>query len=202
MFRISLALPLLLSTLLLIPTAIAQGSDTSKPARDLLKASGAIIHTSMGDIKIALFPDKAPVTVDNFIRYAKADFYKGTIFHRVIRRFAVQGGGITEDLERKEPLFPPIVNESDNRLRNKRWTISMARQSEPNSATSQFFFNTGLNFKLDYQGRKPGYAVFGEALPESQHIIAQIAKVPTQRMFHFQDLPIEPILINGVTILP
>lgn len=156
------------------------------------------LHTDKGDIVIELYPDKAPVTVENFLQYARDGFYDGTIFHRVIRRFMIQGGGFTEDLEQK-PTRDPIVNESSFDLRNERWTVAMARTSDPDSATSQFFINVGLNLSLDYKPREPGYAVFGKVI-EGQNVVRDISNVKTHSVDGMDDVPVEPIHIVSVDI--
>ena len=117
-----------------------------------------IIETSKGSITVELYADKAPITVENFLGYVRSGFYNGTIFHRVIRRFAVQGGGFTPDLVEKDN-GEPIINESKtSKLSNERWTIAMARTNDPNSAQSQFYFNMGMNLNLDARMGRDGYA--------------------------------------------
>ncbi len=144
-------------------------------------------------------PDKAPVTVENFLNYARSGFYDGTIFHRVIQRFAVQGGGFTEDLQEK-PNGEPIVNESkDSKLRNERWTVAMARTDDPNSARSQFFINMRMNLELDARMGRDGYAVFGKVV-EGQHVVRDIAMSKTHAVGDFDDVPVEPIFINSVSV--
>jgi len=180
-----LAYTLLLS--LLIAPAFAQ----EKPQ--------VTLHTTHGDMLIELYPDKAPVTVENFLQYARSGFYDGTRFHRSIRRFVIQGGGFTADLEEKATR-DPIVNEADNGLRNDRWTLSMARTNDPDSATSQFFINTGLNLNLDKRGPNAGYAVFGKVI-EGQDVVREINNLPTQTVGFMRDVPKEKVLIERVTIV-
>lgn len=157
------------------------------------------LHTSQGDIVLALYPDKAPVTVANFLGYARSGFYDNTIFHRVIRRFAVQGGGYTKDLVEK-PNGEPIVNEAKSSgLRNDRWTVAMARTADPDSARSQFFINMRMNLSLDARAGRAGYAVFGEVI-DGQHVVRDIANSKTHAYGGFDDLPVEPILIESVTV--
>jgi peptidyl-prolyl cis-trans isomerase A (cyclophilin A) len=152
-----------------------------------------VLTTTMGEITIVLFDQKAPITVKNFLAYVDSGFYNGTIFHRVIPGFVIQGGGYTADMRRKETL-PPIENESRNGLRNRRGTLSMARTNDPNSATSQFFINLADNRNLDYGPRGPGYAVFGMVI-EGMEIVDKIARVPTETREVFQNVPKEPIVI-------
>ncbi len=133
-------------------------------------------ETNMGTFVVALYPDKAPKTVDNFMKYVQGGFYDGTIIHRVVRGFVIQGGGYTPDGTPKQTL-PPIPNESDNGLSNLRGTIAMARTQDPDSATSQFYINTADNTRLDYQNGKPGYTVFGKVI-EGMDVIDKIEQQP------------------------
>ena len=159
------------------------------------------LHTSKGDITIELYSDKAPITVDNFLGYARSGFYDGTIFHRVIQRFAVQGGGFTADMVEK-PNGEPIENESkSSKLRNERWTVAMARTEDPNSARSQFFINMRMNLDLDARMGRDGYAVFGKVV-DGQNIVRDIAISDTHSLGDFDDVPVEPILINSVSVSP
>ena len=158
----------------------------------------AVIHTNKGDITLTLFPEKAPASVANFIHYAESNFYNDTIFHRVVKRFAIQGGGFTKELIRKNTLTP-IVNESNNGLHNDRWTVAMARTNDPDSATSQFYINLRMNSSLDKRGKKLGYAVFGE-VTDGFHVVQAIGKQKTQRLSSFANLPIETIVIHSVEI--
>lgn len=158
----------------------------------------AVIHTTLGDITVELYPDKAPVTVANFLDYASSGFYDGTIFHRVIQRFMIQGGGMTKDMVKK-PTKAPIVNESKNGLHNDRWTLAMARTADPDSATSQFYINVSMNYRLDPQQGQPGYAVFGMVI-DGKHVVKAIEKTATQTLGMYQNVPVEPIVITGVDI--
>lgn len=158
-----------------------------------------VLHTSKGDITIELYEDKAPITVANFLEYARSGFYDGTIFHRVVKRFAVQGGGFDKDLNEK-PNGDPIVNEAkESGLRNNRWTVAMARTDDPNSARSQFFINMRMNLELDARMGRDGYAVFGKVI-DGQHVVRDIATAETHERGGFEDLPVEPIFINSVTV--
>ncbi|MBB6066881.1 peptidylprolyl isomerase [Methanococcus maripaludis] len=159
----------------------------------------ATIQTTLGTIKIELFADKAPITVENFKKYAETGFFDGTIFHRVIKGFMVQGGGFTKDGIQKE-TFAPIKNEAKNGLSNKRGTIAMARTNVVDSATSQFFINTVDNMFLNYQNdANYGYAVFGE-MTEGFDVLDKIAAVKTGNRGYFADWPVEDVIIEKVTV--
>ena len=168
------------------------------------KGSGAPrvrLATSMGEIVIELYPEKAPKTVENFLGYAQAGFYDGTVFHRVIDGFMIQGGGFAEDMTQK-PTGEKITNEADNGLKNKRGTVAMARTSEPHSASSQFFVNTVDNRFLDHTGKNPqgwGYAVFGQVV-EGMDVVDAIAKVKTGTTGGMQNVPVESVVIREATI--
>ncbi len=162
----------------------------------------AQIETSKGEILLELDILKAPVSVANFIAYARAGHYDGTIFHRVIKGFMIQGGGFTPDL-RNRPTRDPIVNEAPNKLKNKTGTIAMARTAEVNSATSQFFINTADNPSLDHGGMNPamyGYAVFGKVV-DGMDVVYAIEQQSTTIKDGYQDVPVEPILIKKVEII-
>ncbi len=159
------------------------------------------MKTSVGIIKIELYPEKAPITVQNFLHYAAEHFYDGTIFHRVIPGFMIQGGGFTPDMQQK-PTNPPIKNEADNGLKNLEGTIAMARTNEINSATSQFFINTVNNYFLDHKNDTPegyGYAVFGKVI-SGMEVVHKIEHVPTKTIGPFQDVPVQPVVIESVKI--
>ncbi len=166
----------------------------------LAHAQKVRLSTSQGDIVVQLEAAKAPKTVENFLQYVKSGHYNGTIFHRVIDGFMVQGGGMTPDMKEK-PTRAPIPLESRNGLVNKRGTLAMARTSVPDSATAQFFINVKDNAFLD-SARSPdgnGYAVFGEVV-EGMDIVDKIRKVPTSNKGFHQDVPVEPVLIKQATI--
>lgn len=157
----------------------------------------AKMTTSLGDITIELYEQQTPETVQNFLQYVDDGFYDGTIFHRVIPGFVLQGGGLTSDMERKTTRSP-ITNESDNGLENLRGTLSMARLPDPNSATSQFFINLSDNPHLDYQGSGQwGYAVFGKVV-EGMDVVDKIAAVKTTNTAGHQDVPETPVVIEHV----
>ena len=163
----------------------------------------ALIHTSLGDIKLELYAEKAPVSVENFINYAKSGFYDGTIFHRVISHFMIQGGGFTPDMEKK-PTSEPIANEAGNGLSNLRGTVAMARTNDPHSATAQFFINTQDNVNLDYTGgtnsRTWGYAVFAQ-VTEGMNVVEDIRLVETTSAPPFSDVPKVPVVIESIEII-
>lgn len=161
----------------------------------------AVISTSLGDFTVELFKDRAPVSVENFLQYAREGFYEGTIFHRVVRRYVVQGGGYDAALKEK-PTRGPILNEATNGLRNLRGTLAMARTRALRSATSQFYINLSDNRELDHRGFTPsdyGYAVFGRVLA-GMDIVDQIGMVPTQTAGGMEDVPVTPVIIKSVTV--
>lgn len=155
------------------------------------------LETSVGVISVELFEDQAPVTVANFLEYVDAGFFDGTIFHRVIPNFMIQGGGFIDDMSEK-PTRDPIKNEADNGVKNERGTLSMARTSDINSATSQFFINVADNKFLDHSERDFGYAVFAKVV-EGMDVMDQIARVKTGNKGGHQDVPVEPIAIQSAT---
>lgn len=155
------------------------------------------LSTDHGDIVIELFDDAAPVSCANFRRYVDDGFYSGTVFHRVIPNFMVQGGGFDADMEKKETL-DPIRNEADNGKKNLRGTLAMARTSAVNSATSQFFINLRDNAFLDHGGRDFGYAVFGR-VTDGMDVVDTIAAQPTGKVSGHQDVPLAPVRITEAT---
>jgi peptidyl-prolyl cis-trans isomerase B (cyclophilin B) len=157
------------------------------------------LETTKGAIVIEVNETAAPVTAANFLQYVKDGFYDGTIFHRVIPNFMIQGGGFTSDMKQK-PTRPPIVNEGKNGLKNKRGAIAMARTNDPNSATGQFFINLVDNANLDYSARNPGYAVFGQVV-EGMDVVDAIAKVKTGIKDMYQDVPVEPVIIKSAKVV-
>ena len=150
-------------------------------------------ETTHGAFTIELFPKEAPVSAENFLRYVDDGFFDGTLFHRIVPGFVIQGGGLTADFRNKETRAP-IANEAKNGLKNKRGSLSMARTSDVNSATSQFFVNLSDNDFLDHSARDYGYAVFGR-VTEGMETIDKIAKVSTGRRKGYQDAPMEDVLI-------
>ena len=154
-----------------------------------------ILHTNHGNIKIQLHADKAPKTVENFLNYVRSGHYDGTIFHRVIDNFMIQGGGFEPGMNQK-PTSNPVENEANNGLQNAPYTIAMARTSDPHSATAQFFINVSNNNFLDYPGQDGwGYAVFGE-VTEGQEIVDAIKAVPTGRSGMHADVPRDDVIIE------
>ncbi|GFO65235.1 peptidylprolyl isomerase [Geomonas paludis] len=161
-----------------------------------------VMETSMGTIKIELFKDKAPISVRNFLSYVKDAYYDGTIFHRVIKNFMVQGGGLDENMQPKKTKFA-IKNEATNGLKNVRGTLAMARTAVVDSATSQFFINVVDNAFLDHAGKTPdrfGYAVFGQVI-EGMDVVDAIRDVKTGNKAGHQDVPVEPVFINSVKLV-
>jgi cyclophilin family peptidyl-prolyl cis-trans isomerase len=154
-------------------------------------------ETSHGSFTVELFPKEAPVTVENFLQYVDDKFFDGTIFHRIVPGFVIQGGGLTVDFNNKDTR-DPIQNEAKNGLKNTRGTLSMARTSDINSATSQFFVNLSDNAFLDNGPRDFGYAVFGR-VTEGMEVIDKIAKVKTGRRKGYQDAPMEDVVIVSAT---
>jgi cyclophilin family peptidyl-prolyl cis-trans isomerase len=165
-----------------------------------LAAPTVEMQTSMGTIVIELDSEKAPKTVHNFLQYARDDFYKDTIFHRVMDGFMIQGGGFTRDMEQK-PTNKSVENEAKNGLKNVRGSIAMARTQDPHSATAQFFINHKDNAMLDYPARDGwGYAVFGKVV-QGMDVVDKIAKVPTGNRAMYQNVPVEPVVIQSVKII-
>jgi len=161
-----------------------------------------VLSTSMGDIKVELYADKAPVSTKNFLDYAKAGYYDGTIFHRVIPSFMIQGGGLTSDMqEKREGQKPAIKNESSNGLKNETGTLAMARTSAPDSATSQFFINVKDNAFLDKEKAQDGvgYAVFGKVV-EGMDVVRKIEQVKTATKGPHQNVPVDPVAIKSVKV--
>ncbi len=166
------------------------------------KMTQVTIKTSVGDIQLELNDEKAPITVENFKTIASSGYYEGTIFHRVINGFMIQGGGLTADMNNKPSGTGPIQNEANNGLPNDRGTIAMARTMDPHSATSQFFINHKDNAFLNHTGETSqgwGYAVFG-MVTEGMDVVDQIAEVTTGSSGAYQDVPEEVITIESVTI--
>jgi peptidyl-prolyl cis-trans isomerase A (cyclophilin A)/peptidyl-prolyl cis-trans isomerase B (cyclophilin B) len=181
--RVSIACALLLSFTL----GIAHAADNPR----------VLMQTSKGDIVLELYPDKAPKSVANFVQYVKDGHYNGTVFHRVINNFMVQGGGFDKNLHQK-PTRAAIENEAKNGLKNEAYTLAMARTSDPHSATAQFFINVKHNRFLDYPGQDGwGYAVFGKVI-KGQEVVDKIKQTPTGRM----DIPQEQIVIESAKLLP
>jgi peptidyl-prolyl cis-trans isomerase A (cyclophilin A) len=160
-----------------------------------------LMSTSLGDIKIELYEKEAPESVKNFLAYVNDKFYDGTIFHRVIGGFMLQGGGFTENMEQK-PTKPPIKNEGGNGLKNDTYTLAMARTSVPDSATSQFFINVKNNDFLNRENAQDGvgYAVFGKVI-DGTDVVKKIEQVQTGRKGMYSDVPVQPVVIKSVTVV-
>ena len=159
--------------------------------------------TNMGEIVLELDRSKAPKTVENFLRYVNEGFYEGTIFHRVIDGFMIQGGGFNKALRKRNP-HAPVVNEADNGLSNKIGTIAMARTNDPHSAAAQFYINVANNDFLDFREKTPrgwGYAVFGRVV-KGMDVVEKIKSVPTTNPGHLmRDVPADPVIIEKVTLI-
>jgi len=179
-------------------TFLAGTSLLSSDDKSLEKHPVVVIDTSLGKIKVELYADKAPGTVKNFLSYVDDKFYDGTIFHRVIPSFMVQGGGFTPDLKEKKTK-DPIKNESDNGVANERGTIAMARTSEPDSATSQFFINVRDNAFLDRAKSRDGvgYCVFGKVI-EGMDVVDKIKDVETTSQGVFENVPKKEVVIKSI----
>ena len=161
-----------------------------------------LMSTSMGEVKIELYEKEAPETVKNFLAYVNDKFYDGTIFHRVIPGFMIQGGGFTAAMEQK-PTKSPIKNEAGNGLKNDTGTIAMARTSDPDSATAQFFINVKSNDFLNRDKAQDGvgYTVFGKVI-EGMDVVRKIEQVQTSRKGMYADMPVESVLIKSITVVP
>lgn len=190
----------ILAVLSIALSLVAMMSFGSAGAQDKAQENPIVVmKTSMGDITIELYPDKAPLSVKNFLNYVDTKFYEGLIFHRVMSNFMIQGGGFTPDMVRKEG-GAPIQNEADNKLSNERGTIAMARTSDPHSATSQFFINVKDNKALDFTAKSPqgwGYAVYGKVI-DGMDVVDAIRQVKTTTKAGNENVPVDPIVIKKV----
>jgi cyclophilin family peptidyl-prolyl cis-trans isomerase len=189
--------------LLAFAAPAAQPAPKAKAQSPVAASPRVLLETTKGKIVLELNAEKAPKTVKNFLDYVKAGHYNGTVFHRVIPGFMIQGGGMTPDLTER-PTRPPIPNEADNGLLNQRGTIAMARTADPNSATSQFFINVANNGSLNFRGKTPagwGYAVFGNVV-EGMDVVDAIVNVPTTTKGPYENVPKEPLLIQKATVVP
>lgn len=166
------------------------------------QAPKVMLQTSLGDIVLSLDAEKAPKTVANFLQYTKDGFYDGTIFHRIIKGFMIQGGGLTADMNKKKNK-PPITNEATNGLSNKRGSIAMARTGDPHSATAQFFINTVDNLSLNHRSQTPkgwGYCVFGKVV-SGMDVVDKIAAVATGFKTGHRDVPTTPVVIQHAVVV-
>ncbi len=195
-----LAIAILAACLPLAACAQPQSQPSSQPQGCTPKGNAPMkvkLTTSMGPIVIELDREKAPISVDNFVKYVEAGHYNGTIFHRVIDNFMIQGGGFTKDMQQK-PVQAPIKNEGANGLKNMNYTVAMARSGVRDSATSQFFINVKDNEFLNYSGENPqgwGYAVFGKVV-EGKETVDKIKKVATGNAGGHQNVPTAPVVIE------
>lgn len=192
-----------IATLLILVSSCAENNNVAEVEQQKEKVmTEVIIKTSLGDINLELNNEKAPITVENFKSIAESGYYEGTIFHRVINGFMIQGGGLNADMSNKSSGTSPIQNEANNGLSNDRGTIAMARTMDPHSATSQFFINHKDNGFLNHTGETSqgwGYAVFG-VVTDGMDVVDQIAEVATGSSGAYQDVPEEVITIESVVI--
>ena len=204
-FRVSAA-TICITAVMTLVTCCQATAQTPAPAPTPKKSPEVELDTTAGKIIIALDAEKAPKTVANFLDYVKSGHYNGTIFHRVIPDFMIQGGGLDASMKEKKTK-PPIINESNNGLRNVKYSIAMARTNDPNSATSQFFINTKDNAFLNRSPRNPGYAVFGrvvkglgvvDTISRVQTTTKESGSIPGARM---QDVPVKEVTIKSATVL-
>lgn len=201
----SITLAFVSSCVLLLSGVHAQESSMTEPAStqpNINTSTMIIVKTSMGEIEIALDAEKAPKTVENFLSYVADKHYDGTIFHRVIPNFMIQGGGFEQGMAQK-PTKPPVENEADNGLKNDKYTIAMARTNDPHSATAQFFINAKDNDFLNFSSKTPsgwGYTVFG-SVTKGQDVVDAIEKVSTRNVGPFGDVPVEDVIIESVQVV-
>ena len=195
---VALALVLAQATAPAAPAAppVAEPAPKPAPTGPVVAFEVAQGRTVFGTITIALNPEKAPLSVRNFLKYVRSGYYEGTVFHRVIPGFMIQGGGFTPALEEK-PTEGPIRNEARNGLRNSRGTVAMARKNDPDSADSQFYINLRDNHRLDYGIGGAGYAVFGEVV-EGMDVVDRIATVPTTNRKGMENVPQMAVVIRNV----
>jgi peptidyl-prolyl cis-trans isomerase B (cyclophilin B) len=183
-------------------TGAAAGPGVSPAAKKAMHDATnpvVLVTTTLGDITIELYKKEAPKTVDNFLAYTKSKHYDGTIFHRVIANFMIQGGGFDKDMKEKATM-PPIVNEASSGVSNAVGTVAMARTNDPNSATSQFFINVKDNKFLDKNAQSAGYAVFGKVI-DGMDVVNQIKDVKTTTKPPYENVPVVPVVIKSVSIL-
>jgi peptidyl-prolyl cis-trans isomerase A (cyclophilin A)/peptidyl-prolyl cis-trans isomerase B (cyclophilin B) len=192
-----MSLPRFFASLLLACSAMFAVTCSAQAAD---AAPRVLLKTNMGNIVFELYPEQAPKTVENFLSYVKSGYYKGTIFHRVIDGFMIQGGGFDKNMKPKSPK-KPIENEAKNGLKNERYTVAMARSGAPHSATSQFFINVNDNTGLDYPGQDGwGYCVFGKVV-DGADVVDKIAKVPVGSQGMYDDVPNEPVIIQSASVV-
>lgn len=180
----------------------AAGTSTPNQGKSMSTQPQVKLHTNMGDMLIQLDAEKAPKTVENFLTYVKEGFYDGTVFHRVINNFMVQGGGFEASMKQKQ-THAPIENEANNGLKNEQYTLAMARTADPHSATAQFFINVANNEFLNFTAPTSngwGYAVFGKVV-EGTDVVDAIKKVKTGTKGFHQDVPVEDVIIESATLV-
>src|SRR4051812_8524256 len=186
------------AVLFCLAQATASPSAPAPSPRPTPSGPVVVLETSLGRIRIGLYDDRSPISTENFLKYVRKGHYDGTVFHRVIPNFMIQGGGMTPDLKEK-PTDAPIRNEARNGIRNSRGTVAMARTNDPNSATSQFFINLRDNAFLDFGIRGAGYAVFGEVV-EGMDVVDKIAAVATTSKGANENVPVSPVLITSARV--
>ncbi len=198
-------------TLLFTSLAGVSGCDAREPGKQTVSTQPAagqpanpkvLIETSKGNITLELFPGNAPKSVANFLQLAQSGFYDGTIFHRVIPGFMIQGGGMSPDMSEK-PRGKQVENEADNGVKNLRGTLAMARTMEPHSATSQFFINVADNYALNHRGKSIegwGYAVFGQVV-SGMEVVDAIVNLPRGSRGSHDDVPIDPVIMKRVSLI-
>ena len=181
--------------------AFAQTKSDGAGATNAVSANPRVeLKTNRGTIVVELYADRAPKSAANFLQYVKEGHYNGTLFHRVVSGFVIQGGGFDRNMKQK-PTHAPIVNEASSALKNDAGTLSMARTSDPNSATSQFYINLVDNSSLNYAGaERPGYAVFGRVV-SGMDVVEQIARVPTGSVGPDKDVPRESVVIESAKVV-
>ena len=195
---VRIVLAFLLATLCVLPAQAASKSKSNPATKG--KITMVKLHTNKGTITLQLDAEKAPLTVKNFLDYVNSGFYSNTVFHRVIPNFMIQGGGFEPGMTQK-PTKAPIKNEAANGLKNEIYTIAMARTSDPQSATAQFFINTTNNSFLDYPGQDGwGYCVFGKVV-EGQDVVDAIGKVKTGTSRFYRDVPKEDVIITSAEVV-
>ena len=181
---------------------LAQATPATQPLQPAPGNPVVLIETSMGTITIELFQQQAPASVENFLKYVQEGFYPGTIFHRVVSGYVIQGGGYTADLNEKAASHPPVQNEATNGLSNQRGTVAMARTRALRSATTQFYINLADNHSLDHRSYSPdefGYAVFGRVIA-GMDVVEKISLGVTTVKDGMENLPTAPVLIKGITV--
>jgi peptidyl-prolyl cis-trans isomerase B (cyclophilin B) len=187
-----------------VASKLTEPEVTETKSQDILEGKNPIvlIETSMGNIKVELFQEDAPVTVKNFLDYVNENFYDGTIFHRVVPNFVIQGGGFTENMTKKTTRAA-IKNEATNGFNNIKGTVAMARTSIINSATSQFFINLRDNLFLDHKDESPqgyGYCVFGQVI-DGMNVVESIGRVPREKKGRYENIPVKPVIIKSIRVL-